>query len=112
MTFGFIDFPNDMTAISHALGVRNNWRLAAPGLGEQLKAALAEAGYPDAEIVDVRGQPCVVELRGNVRVGPPPFVIWKAYAVLGHAESCWPCHRDGCSSECTHRPDPRVREDA
>src|SRR5690242_20178321 len=58
----------------------------------RVKAALAEVGYPDTEVISsvgfITGKPCV-DVVGPV---PPDEVRWRAY-VIGAPDVtvCWPC---------------------
>lgn len=69
-----------------------------------LRAALAEAGYPDAVVfVDPEHGPTI--RRGYVD-GPmiPLEVVWRAFVVATPSipVACWPCWRDGQGRDCTH----------
>lgn len=73
------------------------------GAVEIVRAALAEAGYPDA---DVYAADDTVWSRRNA--GVPDAVIWRAYAVTAQpGVVCWPCwtastNNGGYGVDCTH----------
>lgn len=99
---------------------------------EAVKAALAEAGYPDA-VVEwtvpntrlVADEPTGTSLPVLRTIGAPPLGLlgayWRACRLVGTAElrglvpRCWPCYRDSKSS-CTHdwrtEPGPPLPERA
>lgn len=81
---------------------------------EALKAALAEAGYPDAPVtlsyttiatrpnLDIpEGEPRITTFR---RPGDVDMLAatWRARAIVGYRWlRCWPCYRDG-EPRCDH----------
>ena len=52
---------------------------------EKVKAALAEAGWPDAQIRPY----------GFLIGCAPDEVMWRAYRLSGVGRSCWPCFEGG-----------------
>lgn len=66
---------------------------------ERVKMALAEAGYPDAEV-------WVYNNRIHLIGWMPKSVAWRASAVAGDVHKCWPCFdADPCATvDCPHDP--------
>ena len=52
---------------------------------EKVKAALAEAGYPKVGVATIDG------VVAQTPAAVPVFMFWKAKAIAGVAEWCWPC---------------------
>lgn len=73
----------------------------------RVKAALAEAGHPDAIVMWGRMSNGEHGLLLSCSCAPcvPPGVFWRALVVADPegtmAGRCWPCHRDG-RWDCTH----------
>lgn len=66
---------------------------------ERVRAALAEAGYPNAKVTGPDDAPNV--LLGTAADAVPDRVCWMAFYVAGFPEqACWPCWSEGY--ECTH----------
>lgn len=74
--------------------------------------ALAEAGYPDAEVRwnDEHDVPFTIVGPG-LATDPPLGVAWRASLVAGEDTPCWPCaqewrnrRNDGNESDCDHDP--------
>lgn len=65
----------------------------------RLRAALAEAGYPNAIVQFWPGE-------DDPRVGlgkegdPTDYVCWKAYAVTGLSHCCWACWDADTGQDC------------
>lgn len=74
---------------------------------QRLRAALAEAGYPNALVHGSEDDP-MIRLSGER--GVPEAVCWRAHALV-HPEStiCWSCWSTGEPDPCTH---PVVVSDA
>lgn len=81
-----------------------------------LRAALAEAGYPDAIVYydPEAGEIAVRWRQGDVEL-VPRSVVWKALQIVGLVDACWPCWSarillDDCDSiePCAHGPWPEV----
>jgi len=79
---------------------------------ERVRMALAEAGYPDAEVHwnAEAGVPFTFVGPGFT-TDPPLAVAWRASLVVGEDAPCWPCaqlwrnrRNDGNESDCDHDP--------
>lgn len=79
---------------------------------DRVRAALAEAGYPDAHVWKNHLGDVEVDLLPT-RNGVSSEACWMAFFVCGMVETCWPCWEAGWSDvECTHdlatSPRPRL----
>lgn len=58
-----------------------------------VEAALAEAGYPDADVrIDADDE---ITVHNYAAQNIPDKIVWKAFEVTGLASACWPCWIDG-----------------
>lgn len=61
-----------------------------------VQAALAEAGYPNVDVVDTDEGPA---FRGHHEI--PPMTRWRAFKVAGHAGPCFRHWVEGRPDDCT-----------
>jgi hypothetical protein len=69
-----------------------------------VKAALAEAGYPDA-VVWWNDDPALAHIGTTTTPTIPPGVWWRVHALLGRVNRCWPCYKATLydrHGECNH----------
>ena len=67
---------------------------------ERVRMALAEAGYPDAEVSYLNSSDQV-----KVSLSVPHAVAWRAWAVTGETRMCWPCWIGRKTlADCDHDP--------
>lgn len=81
---------------------------------ERLRMALAEAGYPDAEVSWDDAEDEVMVMRHRPYLGDgmfgewdlPADVVWRAYVICGETSLCLGCWRDRSHQEptCDHQP--------
>jgi hypothetical protein len=59
--------------------------------------ALAEAGYPNADVNGPEHDPGVILSGPN---GVPERVCWRAFSVCGLNQACWECWRMMIGEDC------------
>lgn len=69
----------------------------------RVKAALAEAGWPDTKVSwsESDDSPSVL-LSGEF--GVPDPVFWRGMAICDEMLCCWPCWQSWNPEDCTHDP--------
>lgn len=80
-----------------------------PDAVERVRMALAEMGYPEAQVREAEDGPVeilagLVDCVAEPLTLPPMSVAWKAKAVAGVLTSCWECSRRFRGDACTHDP--------